>query len=171
LVGVGIFAADRLYTSAQNRYVHEAFPLRAAARDLTLQLVNEETGVRGYVITAEPSSLVPYRQGRRTVKADLATVSSFVRQHPELALRIAEVKAAIAPLQSYFDAQVKRVAAGPGGQRSAQANALAGKARFDRFRTAAADLQEQVDGFVTRTEEKERSTYRRTLAFLIVGGA
>jgi two-component system phosphate regulon sensor histidine kinase PhoR len=171
LVGVGIFAADRLYTSAQDRYVREAFPLRAAARDLTLQLVNEETGVRGYVITGDPASLAPYRQGRRTVKRDLTTVSSFIRQHPELAPRIAEVRAAIAPVHEYLDGQVKRVAAGPGGQRSAQANVFAGKARFDRFRHAATALQRQVDAFVVGTEAKERSTYRRTLAFLIVGGA
>jgi hypothetical protein len=86
---------------------------------------------------------VPYHDGRRTVKADLATVSSFVDNpgacagSPRSWLRSHRCS----PLRRSGQARRRGAAASQAGGKRA-----AGKAQFDQFRTAAADLQEQVDG-------------------------
>ena len=46
LVGIAIVSAQRLYPTAEDRYIRQAVPIRITARDLTLQMVNEETAVR-----------------------------------------------------------------------------------------------------------------------------
>src|SRR5439155_22237319 len=71
LLATGLYGIFGLYHSAENRYIHHLFPLRTATRDLVLQMVNEETGVRGYMITRDRSSLESYLQGRKGVIADV----------------------------------------------------------------------------------------------------
>ena len=84
LTGVAVFAATRLYTTAENRYIKEAFPIRYYARDTLVQMLNEETGVRGYVITRDPSSLGPYEQARSAVDADFAALDRLAKRRPEI---------------------------------------------------------------------------------------
>ncbi len=43
--------------------IDQIVPARLAALDLESALVNEETGVRGYVIARQASFLVPYQAG------------------------------------------------------------------------------------------------------------
>lgn len=53
LLATGLYGFFGLYNSAENRYIRLLFPLRTATRDVVLQMVNEETGVRGYMITRD----------------------------------------------------------------------------------------------------------------------
>src|SRR4051812_43025240 len=75
LLATGMSAIWRLYQSADSRYVEQALPLRTATRDIVLQMVNEETAVRGYMITGNRASLDSYFAGRYGVTTDLATIS------------------------------------------------------------------------------------------------
>ena len=62
-IGLALIANHRL--SDQRRIVLEQVePALHDALSLEAALVNEETGVRGYIITAEPQFLQPYNQGR-----------------------------------------------------------------------------------------------------------
>src|SRR5215208_1131403 len=92
LVGAGLFATHRLQTTARDRFLQEAFPLRVAARDVVLQMLNEQTGVRGDVITADPASLAPYRRGRTNVAIDLADIDRLGAGRPRLAAALGEVR-------------------------------------------------------------------------------
>jgi signal transduction histidine kinase len=62
-IGLALIANHRL--SDQRRIVlEEVEPALHDALDLEAALVNEETGVRGYIITAKPEFLQPYNTGR-----------------------------------------------------------------------------------------------------------
>ncbi|HEY5195010.1 MAG TPA: ATP-binding protein [Solirubrobacteraceae bacterium] len=62
-IGLALIANHRL--SDQRRIVLEQVePALHDALNLEAALVNEETGVRGYIITAEPEFLQPYNKGR-----------------------------------------------------------------------------------------------------------
>jgi len=73
LLATGIYSAFALYQSAEDRYIHLLFPLRTRARDLVLQMVNEETGVRGYMITSDRqiTFVADGRLGERRARADV----------------------------------------------------------------------------------------------------
>jgi signal transduction histidine kinase len=167
LAGLAIFATERLHATAQDRYVKEAFPLRTYSRDLILQLLNEETAVRGYVITADPSSLQPYRQALPVAAADLAGLQRLTERRPEIAASVARARRLVGTLDTYFRGQIALVASGPAGQRGAQRNVLGGKALFDRFRAEAGVLLARSEQIVADAERSQRSIFRRTLLFVV----
>ena len=167
LAAASIFAMNRLYTTAQNRYVDEAFPLRERSRDLVLQMLNEETGVRGYLITADRGSLQPYTAARPAVRSDLAGLAELTKRRPEIAADVRALRASIAALDKYFAAQIALVARGTIGQVRAQGDVLAGKRRFDGFRARADLLLVRSDRIVSSAKASQRRTFHRTLGFVV----
>src|SRR5689334_2259629 len=63
-IGGALIAVNRVNSSATRHYVNDALPLQKTVQDLVLQLVNEETSVRGYLITERDTSLDTYRVAR-----------------------------------------------------------------------------------------------------------
>jgi signal transduction histidine kinase len=61
-IGLALIANGQLGRN-RNLLLNQVGPARRAALSLENALVNEETGVRGYLITTEPSFLDPYRTG------------------------------------------------------------------------------------------------------------
>jgi signal transduction histidine kinase len=170
LLGTAVFAIATLYRSAESRYVGQALPLRAATQDLVLQLVNEETAVRGYVITRDRASLRPYFAGRYAAANDLARLEQMARAHPELTARVRQLRAEIRSLEGWFAHQIVFVADGREGQLRAERNALGGQARFERFRRSAAAATADVNRLVAETRAQQRRTYLRTMAAVVAGG-
>jgi len=170
LLATGVYSAFSLYRSAETRYIHLLFPLRTRARDLVLQMVNEETGVRGYMITQQRSSLEPYFSGRAGVQDDLAHITVLSAGHPELQAPLRSIRPEIRALHGYFDRQVTFVADGTLGRKRARENVLGGQRLFDRFRADSTRLQTAITGFVDQTRSDQRRTFLRAVGLLGAGG-
>jgi PAS domain S-box-containing protein len=170
LAAVAGFATDRLYSSAQDRYIKEAFPLRAYARDLVVQMLNKETAVRGYMITANPGSLQPYTDALPAANADLVGLRRLTRRRPEIAAQVRNAAALVHSLDAYFQAQIALVRSGHKGQLEAQGNVLDGLAQFGEFRSTATALQADADRIVIDAERSQHRTFWRTLVFVLVVG-
>jgi two-component system phosphate regulon sensor histidine kinase PhoR len=170
LTGVAVFAAARLYTTAQDRYIKEAFPIRFYANDTVVQMLNQETGVRGYVVTGDGRSLEPYRTGRVQVAQDLAALRRLARRRPEIRGDIDSTALRIHRLEQFYEQQIALVQRGGMGQRQAQVNVLAGKTLFDRFRFAAGRLAARSDAIVAQARTSQRRTFWVTLAIVLVAG-
>ena len=69
-----IVSVGRINASSKQTFVQQALPVTVQVRGLLLALVNEETSVRGYIVTGDPRNLEPYRVGRRQAAADLAAL-------------------------------------------------------------------------------------------------
>jgi two-component system phosphate regulon sensor histidine kinase PhoR len=169
VAGVAVFATRTLYDTAENRYVKESFPLRSAVRDLLLQMVNEETGVRGYLIAGESGALQPYPAARQRVAADLATLERLTARRPEITQDVALVRAQIRDLNTFYADQIALVRAGKTGE--AQRNIFAGKAQFDVFRATADRLGRRADEIVQSAQRRQRRTFWLTLALVIAATA
>ncbi|HEY7952834.1 MAG TPA: CHASE3 domain-containing protein, partial [Solirubrobacteraceae bacterium] len=66
VLGIGLALSANEQLNRDRRFLlDEVGPARRAALDLENALINEETGVRGYLITGEPSFLAPYTDGRQ----------------------------------------------------------------------------------------------------------
>jgi PAS domain S-box-containing protein len=171
VLAVGVFAIHSLYQSAEERYVRQALPLQAATRDIVLQMVNQETGVRGYMITTDRRSLGPYFVGHRQARKDLAAITAFSDIDPELGRLVPRLRSQIRSLNGYFARQIVFVADGRIGLGRARKDVLGGQTRFERFRATAGAMRRAIDTFVTQTRAHQRRTYRRTLGGLIAAGA
>jgi two-component system phosphate regulon sensor histidine kinase PhoR len=170
ILATGTYSAFALYQSAEDRYIHLLFPLRTRAGDLVLQMVNEETGVRGYMLTSDRKTLQPYFTGRANVRADLARISELTAQRPELHVQLGPLRTEIQDLHGYFDRQITFVADGHLGQARARKDVLGGQRLFGRFRRDAATLETSITAFVDRTRSEQRRTFLRAVGLLGASG-
>ena len=171
LLVTGLYGIFGLYNSAENRYIHLLFPLRAATRDVVLQTFKEESSVRGYMITKDRSSLGPYFEGRARGTADVAEIRRLTHGQALLQARLSALEAEIRGLHGYADRQITFVADGTLGQRRARADVLGGDRLFARFRTTAAAMEGDIARFVDQTRASQRRTFRRAVGLLVASGA
>ena len=122
LLATGVYSAYALYRSAEDRYIHVLFPLKTHSQDLVLQMVNEETGVRGYMLTSDRRTLQPYFIGRRNVLTDLSRISELTSSRPDLHAQLKPIRYEIQALDGYFDRQITFVADGRLGRPGAAGN-------------------------------------------------
>ena len=161
-IGGALIAVNRVNSSATRHYVNDALPLQQTVQDLVLQLVNEETSVRGYLITQRATSLDTYRTARPKAANDLARLRAWVPAHPELASAYAQAVPEINGLDSYFSRQIDRVRAGHVA--AARRLVEAGRQQFDAFRTTIDNLNLAVAGVVARAKQSQRDTRDETYA-------
>ena len=77
-IGVGGTALADL-SSARDRVVTTLDPAAAGAAQLEVELLNQETGVRGYLLTADPSFLTPYKAAQESLDQQLNQLERTVR--------------------------------------------------------------------------------------------
>ena len=166
------FAVARsINQSSEQKFVQEAIPLKSAVQDLVLQMVNEETGSRGYVITGNRAALQPLAAGRARVPDDLRTIAQLVSIEPALGPELARARLQIRALRRYYDRQIALVSSGPAGRRAAGRHVLHGKALFDAFRQTAGSMLAESDRVVVDARRSQNSRYRTLLVVLLVSGA
>jgi serine phosphatase RsbU (regulator of sigma subunit)/CHASE3 domain sensor protein len=162
----GLWISRELKHGADTGYVDQALPLRDATSDLSLQMVNQETAVRGFAITGDETTLAPYETGRRAVEADLAAIARHAAADPPIAPLLDDAKRRIAPLEQFFASQISLIRSGEAGKRQAQSQVEQGRLQFDVFRQSAAALRDEADRFATRTREAQDNRYRELVLAL-----
>jgi PAS domain S-box-containing protein len=170
LLATGVYSTFALYRSAEDRYIHTLFPLRTHSQDLVLQMVNEETGVRGYMLTSDRRTLQPYFLGRKNVLTDLAKLSPLTASRPDLQAELKPIRYEIRALDGYFDRQITFVADGQLGQQRARTDVLGGQRLFNRFRVNSQSLAASITAFVDQTRSDERRTLTRAIGLLAASG-
>jgi signal transduction histidine kinase len=171
VVVTSIVTVGRINDSSKRTFVRQALPVTAQVRGLLLALVNEETSVRGYVITGDPRNLEPYREGRAMAAADLAALDRFSRSHPEFGPPLRQARREIAAIDRYFRTEIALVNLGYPGQLRAQFKVDQGRVLFERFRKTADRIDALTAAFVRRAEHDQDRTYDLSMVALgLLGG-
>jgi signal transduction histidine kinase len=170
IVGIGLaLIANGDLTNNRNLLLEQVGPARRAALSLEDALVNEETGVRGYVITANRRSLAPYEEGRREESKAYAELRK--QQHavgPELAVELAAVQAHADTWRTQFVAPAlanPRLVA-----RTASDGDLEGKRQFDALRRSLASLRGVLEVRDAQARDALQSAADRLEVLLILAG-
>ena len=131
-IGAGGFAIVRL-SDARDKVVNQLDPASNEALSLTNALINQETGVRGYVESAQEDFLAPYQQGlvdEKTAEAALRT--SLGTTFPRASADLDQVLQAARAWQSqYAEPTIASVRA---ANAPSVGNVNQGKALFDHIR-------------------------------------
>lgn len=114
-----------------------------AQRDRLLQIVNEETGMRGYVATGSDRYLEIYYASRGQWPRDTAVILNTQSAMPALEPRVRRSIAAAQAVQSYFENEIALMRAGRVSQ--AKSELSKGKALVDRLRALDATVQREAD--------------------------
>lgn len=170
LVVAAGFAVHRMYTLGNTRYLQQAAPIYAATQDVLVQMLNQETAVRGYVITGDPSTLAPYEQGRLRERLELDQIAASAASDPRIPRQLVAVRREVSALERYYAQQVALVRQGEAGRKLAQTQVLDGKTHFDRFRAFALELELDAGRVVARAQSEQHDTFVNTLIFLSIAG-
>lgn len=143
LAGVGALAASTAMDSNDNLDVllNKTGPMRIDGQQLYSAYLDQETGVRGYVLSGSETNLKPYEQGVSTERAMLAEIGTLNRAHGTAAIR--------ADLQLVRDragdwrqhVAEPTIAAARAGQRG---TTVAGTVQFNALRGAVDKLQADI---------------------------
>ncbi len=130
----------------------QAYALQAALRD-------QETAVRGYVITADEQFLEPYRRGQDAEKQAAEDIRERIGAHPQLVTDLDEIELGAQTWRtSYAEPIVADIARGAAAEDN-RALTDRGKTEFDGLR-ALFDRQNE-DLLVARTEGVEQLDFMR----------
>src|SRR3954447_17346061 len=166
-----ILVVGRINSSSQHAFVEQALPVRGHVRGLLLALVNEETAVRGYIVTGDKRNLTPYENGRRDAKRHLAALDRFSAEQAQFRPLLARARRQIATVDRYFAQEIDLVRLGYPGQLRAQLQVDRGQQLFEKFRTTAAQIDTTTDAFIQRAEQHQNAIYHGSvLALALLGG-
>jgi signal transduction histidine kinase len=130
----------------RERVVSTIDPAALEVQRLDTALVNQETGVRGYALSAQPDFLQPYNDGVAAEKSSLAALRAVVGQLPASAAT--DLKSASAQARfwrtHYAQPTINRIS--QSGKPVVSPDILTGKADFDALRGRVARLQDDIAG-------------------------
>ena len=115
------------FMSKGNEVVDRWDPAAAYSQDLLSDLVNQETGVRGYVLTRNTEFLLPFQQYAAKQASDEKALIPLLRPYPALLTNLAEfgqtaaswqqqTAAPLIVLVNHDDASARTLVDDPGGQ-------------------------------------------------------
>ncbi|MBJ7415337.1 MAG: CHASE3 domain-containing protein, partial [Niveispirillum sp.] len=82
------------FIESGNAETVHTYEVMRTVRQLTMAKVDQETGLRGYMLTTDTNFLEPYNNGIRNFDASFARVSELTRDNPEQQARLREIKEA-----------------------------------------------------------------------------
>jgi signal transduction histidine kinase len=176
VIGIGLaLLANVQLVHDRNLLLDQVGPARRAALRLENALINEETGVRGYLVTAKPDFLAPYRSGLNSEAEAYASLEA--RRAAIGAAVVAEVglvhAAAQAWRREFVAPALARTRRGAG---SSIAAAVRGKRLFDTVRVSLSRLYSALNTENAQTRDqlnRAADTLQLLLvlaAVLILGG-
>ena len=129
---------------ARNRVINVIDPATVAAQQLDNALVNQETGVRGYALSAQQSFLSPYTDGTAAEQTAVNSLRQLASQLP--AATTSDLNSVIdqARLWRTNYAQPTIAQVGRTGKPAVSPDITTGKAAFDALRSKVGVLQADV---------------------------
>jgi CHASE3 domain sensor protein len=150
-VVIGIITLSNL-ASVRNELVNRVEPANAAGLTLATALLDQETGIRGYELSADSTFLEPYQTGREAQQQALATLRRT---------NVPGTSEALATVIANVDEWDRRVAqpairgVTPGHPRAtANVDAVLGKQLFDMVRSSLAVLQYDINHRLTHVKDE-----------------
>ncbi len=143
---VGINVSNRLYTLGEQKVA-----LREDQNGILIAMLNQETGLRGYIATNNPIFLEPFNSGRPQYllsvqqlknQAQGIQTSDFSGTNTVLAQVVARANAWYS---AYAEVQIKNMQSGKLSAARSPTTDAVGKGLFDTFRTSVEQLQQAID--------------------------
>ena len=123
---------------------------RTASNDILIQALNEETGVRGFILSGQTtrggvdSFLDPYLSGKAAIPADIASLTDVAATDPRLQPLVATLTQQLQDRETYQASEIALVRTGSDGQLAAVAKLADGKQLTDAIRNTVADMRAEL---------------------------
>lgn len=159
-----VVALDSL-GDAREQVIDKVAPAERRAKDLNRALLDQETGLRGFVLTGEQTFLMPYLDGQTAATQAENDVRGLVGDPNGRVGRIATL--AQQWRTTYADPTIARVrTAGPGLEPAGDADR--GRVLFDQIRTEINALQADIGGLAA-TARDDVTDAANVVLWLVIG--
>lgn len=141
--------------SAVGELSQRMLPAQAAAADLSAAYVDQETGQRGFLLTADPAFLTPYEEGKDTADQLVSELRVILAGDAEGNRQLDEVVSAATDwVAQAGEPQITARRAGPLTQDQTEAMTQLGKSLFDTLRERLTDLQNRTEQLIDAQLER-----------------
>jgi len=155
---LGYAAVSGLRSSQQNLY-DQLFRAYVGSADLSKSVLDQETGVRGYVLTGREGFLEPYEDGIAAERAAFDSLIRIVIGSPQLYQRVDSVVEASAAWRSQFAEPAIAAVRADGRRAVSEEQQETGRQLFDELRGALTALQGGIlDARVGAVADVNRAT-------------
>ncbi|GJE52169.1 hypothetical protein GOFOIKOB_5237 [Methylobacterium tardum] len=130
-------------------------------------MLNQEIGLRGYLITGRESSLEPYRDGRPALDEAISRLRSVIGNGPERTRLLNEAESAARDWQTNIGEAAIRLAADPATRRDGVRIEVEGRGKqfFDTLRARLSGIESLVESArARRNAEVARAERRESMA-------
>ncbi|WP_203615911.1 sensor histidine kinase [Streptomyces sp. SID13726] len=165
-----VVGANLLHRTAQvsDRLLLGVQPAQTEAYRLQAALVDQETGIRGYAITADRQFLTPYTEGKRDEANSAARLRAFLGDRPELLADLDAIETQAADWRRTY-AEPLTASVTPGSPEPlGRLKADTGKKEFDRLRTLWTRQNTELTEAVQ--DGRARLEHERTVRDSVLGG-
>jgi methyl-accepting chemotaxis protein len=158
--GISLRQTARM-NQASDTIITDVIPINNTARDLTLQMVNQETGMRAFLVTEKEKSLSAYNNGREQVVKDLDYLAAHCSNYPALKEAIeGKARPQIQGLQDTFANLIGLVRSGK--IEEARGHIGDAKEQFRIFRETMAEVNTATDKLIADAHSVNRAAYKQT---------
>ncbi len=150
---------------ARSRAFDTLHPAQLAAQELRTSVVDQETGVRGYVITRDERLLLPYTTGRRNQARTDEEIRRLMRDDPAAPLIAAYLTRTEAAMDDWRDTVADPLLDAPADQPDLDGTFIRSTALFDDVRAELDRLDAAIRAEdIEARGELEATTYRLVIS-------
>ena len=160
VVSAGVFVILLIYLITTMNWVEHSERVIGSANEISKQMVDMETGMRGYLLAGDEAFLEPYVLSKPKVTASIDTLLKLVEDNPTQVDRLLNIQAQHAGWDKYAQEMVALRAAN--GDVTGPVKTARGKTQFDEIRR----LLDAFIGTETRMRQ-ERNDTARTVTIVV----
>jgi signal transduction histidine kinase len=147
-----------------NAVVYRWGPATQRSQAVLTDMINQETGVRGYALSARPESLQPYTDYVAREPLDAAALRTYLVGKQRLVVLLNQLQASVGVWQVQTAQPLIQLARAGDPQVTLRVHSVADTARFNDIRARAADVAAGVQDELANAREARRTAF----SFLIV---
>ena len=165
-VSAGVYASVSQYNLGEQKVA-----IQENLDGMLSSMIDQETGVRGYITTNNTTFLDPYTSGRPNYLSYLQQLKSATNNasfnNSSAAISNADNRATDW-YNNYATVQIRNIESGNLATARSEATSAEGKAAFDAFRTAIGQLQEIVNIDITTLQSQVNAINTAAIVFVVL---
>jgi signal transduction histidine kinase len=139
---IGVIVFERA-SQASNNLIASLGPARTSLVDMQAALVDEETGIRGYLLTHQADFLQPYYQGEQEEARDLVEATGQLRGHTRALSELRTLQTKVTTWKTEY--AVPFIEAAQAGKNVSLSELVASKDAFDDLRGQFTAVEAELD--------------------------
>jgi len=152
-----------------NGWNEHTYQVMGELDQLLMQMINMETGMRGYALTGEDSFLDPYRNGKDSYAGHLKNVTGLTSDNPKQQEILGKIDKESQSWVTYADSVIATRKAGKVTDVSDASVQGKGKTNFDNFRALVAESRGMESSLLAVRNQKAADDTARTNLILASG--